>query len=59
MKVKIYCNCGHSFEAFVLESMTIPVVTCPKCGHQFIGWDEVEPTLAHLYCDDEPTCDSS
>ena len=59
IRIKIFCNCGHVFEDWVMEEASIPVVSCPKCKKNYIGWQEVEPSHDHLFCNDEPTISDS
>jgi len=60
--VRVYCSCGKHFDVYVDFTMTVPVATCPRCGKNYIGNDEIKHQMIKpvvLFTDDEPTCDSS
>lgn len=57
--IRVYCDCGKSFDCYIDFTATVPVATCPNCKKNYVGHDEIKHQMIKpivLFTDDEPTC---
>jgi hypothetical protein len=57
--IRVYCDCGKSFDCYIDFAATVPVAICPHCKKHYVGHDEIKHQMLKpvvLFTDDEPTC---